>query len=789
MKGRRMLSKSTRLHRRLALALAILATLLPIATAQAGGGPQNVALLVDPDDPDALAIANHYIAARGIPASNVVHLDSRAADFPAFVAFQVPALLGTLRQRGLDRQVDFVIIASSQGFFVPAPGLVAGAFDGQGQEQCPVRRFSLSGAWTLAHTADEVLAGNLSFAEPNRYYAEEDSPTAFDARFPWLDGQVSAETSARRYLLGFQLGYTGLRGNTVTDTLRLIDRSVASDGTRPAGSFYFMRNGDIRSRTRSPFFDLAIQGLARFGRVGETLDGELPLGRHDALGIMAGSPAPDIAGGDFGLLPGSWADHVTSFAATFDTGSQVKMSEWIVKGASASMGTVEEPCVFGSHLGESYHEKFPHPRLFTFYAQGLSIGESLFRSIPFTPFQGMFYGDPLTRAFAYIPQVTVPDVPTGPVAGHIGLTPRAETDRPGTSIARLALFVDGRRLSQARPGEALALDTRLLPDGPRDLRVVAYDDSPAEVQGEWRGTLRVANQPGRSLSLVAEPVGEPPEAAFRVSLEAQGEGVAELQVRKGGRILAAGLGPRLELARPLSALSLGSGLATLEGLARYADGGLVTSAPVVLELPAWASGPSTPQDRRPVAYGHQLEVWTESPILLDLPAMDAEGGVPAREILAEPAQAQLSGDGKHFLLRPAENARGPDALRFRAVDSGLPSEPATVTIRYCAMPTITRQPDEAMACPGEPVLLEVVAEGADGYQWYRDGRPIPNATEPTYRIPSLGTADEGLYQVAVYARCGLDWRELLSRSVRVVHGDCPAERCFLPWAGRGGVVP
>ena len=46
----------------------------PAATAIAGGGPENVLLVVNRSSPASLTIANHYVRLRQIPAGNVLTL-------------------------------------------------------------------------------------------------------------------------------------------------------------------------------------------------------------------------------------------------------------------------------------------------------------------------------------------------------------------------------------------------------------------------------------------------------------------------------------------------------------------------------------------------------------------------------------------------------------------------------------------------------------------------------------------------------------------------------------------
>src|SRR5262249_46097022 len=154
-----------------------------------------------------------------------------------------------------------------------------------------------------------------------------------------------------------------------------------------------------------------ISTMLSLGAAALQITGVLPTGKTDCLGVMTGADTIDIPGSGLALLDGSFGDHLTSFAGAFDIPSQTKMSEWIRYGASGSWGLSEEPCNFPG--------KFPHARFHMFYYQGLSLGEAAFRAAAFTPFQGQLYGDPLTRPFAYIPQIVVPAAPTGPVSGTV----------------------------------------------------------------------------------------------------------------------------------------------------------------------------------------------------------------------------------------------------------------------------------------------------------------------------------------------------------------------------------
>jgi hypothetical protein len=66
--------------------------------------------------------------------------------------------------------------------------------------------------------------------------------------------------------------------------------------------------------------------------------------------------------------------------------------EWIASGATASHGTVSEPC---NHV-----QKFPHPQvLLLHYLQGSTAIEAYWKSVAW-PQQSLFIGDPLAAPFA-----------------------------------------------------------------------------------------------------------------------------------------------------------------------------------------------------------------------------------------------------------------------------------------------------------------------------------------------------------------------------------------------------
>ncbi|MCC6678456.1 MAG: hypothetical protein IT436_15080, partial [Phycisphaerales bacterium] len=437
-------------------ALMAMAAGLAAGTAWASG-PVNTVLIIDPGNAQSLYVGNHYKSVRGIPDANVIYLDSAASGYTSFVNGNLAGFKGMLAQRGIEDQVDIVAVAPLDSFYVSIPATEI-------PDDCsPVTRISIPSMYTCSFITADISPGTYISQTQQGYYSSlADSSIAFDGSLRWRSGSSSTVAAARRWFIGTSLGWTGAQGNTVDEVIAMINRSAAADGTRPAGRFFFMNNpGDPPRNVRSTQYSAVISSLTGKGAGAVTLVGALPLLEPDCLGVMTGFANFPIAASDFTMLPGSFGDHLTSYAATWDDFSQTKMSEWIRKGASGTSGAVEEPC--------NYTGKFPHARLHLHYYNGLTLGEAWFRSHSFVPFQTLFVGDPLTRTFTYIPTVDVPGFPAGPVSGTISFTPTGAATRPGAAMARYDLYVDGvfwSTISAAAP--QLNLNTTLLDDGWHD---------------------------------------------------------------------------------------------------------------------------------------------------------------------------------------------------------------------------------------------------------------------------------------------------------------------------------
>ncbi len=667
-------------HLRTAL-LGATASLLLAVSASAGGTPENVILLIDPSDALSLYVGNYYKLARNIPDSNVFYIKSAAADFPAFSTNVLDAVLASLDQRSITDHADYMVLAPLDTTAISSASLVVdGCF--------PILNFSISSCYAMAFIRPEVLAGTLNQSAANRYFSTSDSAVYFDSSLSYLNGQISTLSTARRYFIGAMLGYTGDRGNTVPELLAMIDRSVAVDGSRPPGTFYFMNNtGDPVRNVRAcgaqsppfcngpfPLYTTAANSIISRGGAAQVITSVLPDNRTDCLGIMTGTSLFDVAASGAVIRPGAFCDHLTSYGATFGDTSQSKVSLWIAAGASGSAGATEEPC--------NYTGKFPGARFHVFYYQGLSLGESYLRSIQFVPFQSLLYGDPLTRPFAYIPAVSHSAYPATPVSGNFVITPSATTGHPTAVINRYDLYVDGVFRALAGVGQSFNLNTTILDDGFHDVRVLAYDNSTVKSVGSVAGLLWTVNH-GLGVTLVPATSSGDLAHLFSFSISATGGDVRELRLVQNGRVIAA---TTSTAGLSVFGQNLGAGNSDVHAEAVYTTNRVARSGPVRISvLPT-----GTPGAGPPLAFSYSKDLFTATNYIVELPAsFDTAPASATYTLLSAPDLATLVNPGltgPYRIIRPNAGATGSELITFRVTTPSGASNIATVTLNYTPPP-------------------------------------------------------------------------------------------------------
>jgi uncharacterized protein (TIGR03790 family) len=187
-----------------------------------------------------------------------------------------------------------------------------------------------------------------------------------------------------------------LAANDVAGAKAMIERGVASDqslglrGAPPVHAHYVITNDKIRSVRASLFPPPGL--LTRFG-VDVHIDETQALERAQRVLLYQTGLTQVDKLDTVRWVPGAVADHLTSGAGVFDgSGGQMTALAWIASGATASYGSVTEPC---AHV-----QKFPHPQvLLLHYMQGASVIEAYWKSVAW-PQQGVFIGEPLAAPFS-----------------------------------------------------------------------------------------------------------------------------------------------------------------------------------------------------------------------------------------------------------------------------------------------------------------------------------------------------------------------------------------------------
>ncbi len=516
----------------------------------------------------------------------------------------------------------------------------------------------------------------------------------FSHRVSWGD---------RRYRLAVMLGWTGSHGNSLDEVLACLRRGRQSDGTFPDGGFYLMANPNVRAKARMPFFSATVDALKRLGFDAEILtrgqdgqNGTLPVGRPRISGITAGTASFQWPKDLPDLLPGAIAEHLTSFGAHFGTSSQTKCTDFIRRGAAGTSGTVAEP--FAIFM------KFPLPFVHVHYARGCSLAEAFYQSV-WGPYQLLILGDPLARPFARFREVTFLDPdPASVWSGRVAVR-AATADEAQRAPAAYELFIDGRRVAEAGPGEPLAWDTTTVRDGVHDVRVVAIDSSPVATRSVGRASVTVKNHDAR-VTLKAKEAAVLGEA---LRVEGKASGLERVEILQGARVVAEvqPKGGRFHTEVPTN--RLGPGRVVLTARGGPPVGGAV-SAPVEIEIsPSVLPTASTTLPGTGVLPGLRATIETEDGKTVEavVTTLAARG---ARS-LGKDLRAALEGDAKVSKVSIEGFVRLAEGMTEITLDASGVSSLALDDVRLLEASADARRAAQVLLVPGGWHALRLVAAG------------------------------------------------------------------------------
>ena len=307
--------------------------------------PATLAVVVNTDDPLSIAIGEYYVAARRIPAANLIRVS-----FTPQVAE-----LTTDEFSRIKAQVDAAVPRGIQAYALTWAA--------------PYRAGCMSITTAFAFGYDATFCANgCQPTRPSWYFNN-------NTRAPWSDLRIRPAMM--------------LAGRNFAEVKALIDRGVAADGTMPHGKAYLLSTSDAARNARAPLYAAATATVRDRIEV-VILKQDVLQNRSDVLFYFTGLvsvPALDT----LGFEPGAIADHLTSFGGQLTDSPQMSALRWLEAGATASYGTVVEPCAFP--------QKFPQPAIVIGrYLNGETLIEAYWKSVRW-PGQGVFVGEPLATPF------------------------------------------------------------------------------------------------------------------------------------------------------------------------------------------------------------------------------------------------------------------------------------------------------------------------------------------------------------------------------------------------------
>ncbi|HJY78358.1 MAG TPA: TIGR03790 family protein [Burkholderiales bacterium] len=304
-------------------------------------------LVVNDSDPLSVEIGRYYAERRGITFQNVIRL-AFAPGRPALGREEFDRL-----KRDADAQAGPQVQAYALAWALPY------------RVEC----MSITSAFAFGYDPAYCEAG-CGPTMPSRYF-----DSASHAPFSDFGMRPAMALAAR----------------SLEEAKRLIDRGVASDGTRPEGTGYLLSTSDARRNVRAQFYPLAER--VAHGRLQlRVVAQDALMKRSDVLFYVTGVAV--VSGLEsLRFRPGALADTLTSAGGMLDSGDggHTTALRWLEAGATASYGTVVEPC--------NRVQKFPHPAvLIARYLEGDTAIEAYWKSVQM-PGQGVFAGEPLAAPY------------------------------------------------------------------------------------------------------------------------------------------------------------------------------------------------------------------------------------------------------------------------------------------------------------------------------------------------------------------------------------------------------
>lgn len=306
---------------------------------------KHLALVVNDADPSSIHIAQYYLSSHQIPAENIIHttLDPK--------------------KTGLTRSKFLVFSNNIRKQLSPHHTAVLFVWSAPYKVECQ----SLTSVFTLGFDP-KICAKTCAPSQPSEYFNQND--------------YVRSTHQLRLSML--------LPTHEIDVATKVIDSGVLSRKGVFKSKAYYLTTSDKARNSRALYFPKDGLSFRGSGLSVVNKRADYLIDNHDIMIYQTGAAKvkylPTLR-----FLPGALADHLTSFGGVLSEGGQMSVLEWLRAGATASYGTVSEPC--------NYWQKFPNPSvLLRWYVSGNTAIEAYWKSVAW-PAQGLFVGDPLAQPF------------------------------------------------------------------------------------------------------------------------------------------------------------------------------------------------------------------------------------------------------------------------------------------------------------------------------------------------------------------------------------------------------
>lgn len=307
--------------------------------------PSQLGIVINEDDPHSVEVGEFYRQSRQVPEQNVVRV--RIPNHPRKLdAAQFNQLREQINAR-LGPQIEAVLMVWTAPYAV----------------ECN----SITAAYTLG--LDAGMCGQpCGPGKPSKYF--------------------NASSSLPYTQLGMRLSML-LPTDSVEEAKALINRGVASGFAMPTATAFYLTTSETARNSRAALFPPATVVASRKLTI-KRLAADSIENEKNIMVYQTGMARVDKLD-TLQFLPGALADSLTSFGGDLLGSSQMSSLRWLEAGATASYGTVSEPC--------NYWQKFPHPTvLLRQYLAGATAIEAYWRSVAW-PVQGVFIGEPLAAPY------------------------------------------------------------------------------------------------------------------------------------------------------------------------------------------------------------------------------------------------------------------------------------------------------------------------------------------------------------------------------------------------------